>query len=266
MTPERYRAGTGEPLVLLHGIWESWRSWSPVLERLSPERDVLAPTLRGHLGAAAFAPGEEPTIEAWTDGICAELDAAGFERPDIAGNSLGGWLALELGKRGRARSVVGISPAGLFTDDEGRAFAKKFRRDHRLVKAVRPLLRRIVRTRRGRRILLADNCSDPARIPPDEAEALLAEFAYCDVVGHLDANAGSQGGLRRIEGLAQIRCPVLVLHPEGDRLLSREHAERFIAELPQAELRGLPGCGHTAMFDAPALVADTILEFTARRP
>ena len=72
-----------------------------------------------------------PTIQAWVDAVEAQLDAAGFEQPDIAGNSLGGWLALELAKRGRVRSVVGVAPAGLFTRDEGRAFAKKFRRDHR---------------------------------------------------------------------------------------------------------------------------------------
>ena len=92
-----------------------------------------------------------PTVETWADAVEAELDAAGFERPDIAGNSLGGWLALELAKRGRARTVVGIAPAGMFTRDEWRAFAKKSRRDHRTVRMPLPLARRLVRTPRGRR-------------------------------------------------------------------------------------------------------------------
>jgi pimeloyl-ACP methyl ester carboxylesterase len=235
-----------------------------VLDRLSAERDVLALTLRGHLGSAPFEAGQEPTIEAWADGLQAELDTEGFERPDFAGNSLGGWLALELAKRGRARSVVGIGPAGLFTRDEGRAFTKKFRRDHRTVRILLPLARRLVRTRRGRRLLLADACADPTRIPPEEAERLVAEFAYCDAAGHLAANTSPDGAFTRVEGLERVSCPVLILHPEHDRILSREHAERFLAELPRAEFRELPGCGHTAMFDDPELVASEILGFTSR--
>ena len=263
MEPDRYRAGSGKPLVLLHGIWESWHSWSAVLKRLSAERDVLALTLRGHLGSEPFTAGEAPTIQAWADAVEAQLDAAGFEQPDIAGNSLGGWLALELAKRGRARSVVGVAPAGLFTRDEGRAFAKKFRRDHRTVRILLPLARRVVRTRRGRRLLLADACVDPGRIPAEEAERLVVEFAYCDAPAHLAANTLPDGTLARLEGLERVSCPVLILYPVGDRVLSREHAERILAELPHAELRELPDCGHTAMFDDPELVASQILTFTA---
>ena len=265
MEADRYRAGSGEPLVLLHGIWESWHSWSPVLDRLAAEREVLALTLPDHLGSRARDTGAAPTVETWANAVEADLDAAGFERPDIAGNSLGGWLALELAKRGRARTVVGVAPAGLFTPDEGRAFAKKSRRDHRTVKMLLPLARRLVRIRRGRRLLLADACVDPARIPPVEAERLVAEFAHCDVAGQLAANMRADGTIARIDGLEQVGCPVLILHPSGDRVLSREHAERFLSELPNAELRELTGCGHTAMFDDPELVASEILRFTSGR-
>jgi pimeloyl-ACP methyl ester carboxylesterase len=263
MDDGRYRAGSGDPLVLIHGVWESWHSWSAVLDRLSAKRDVLGVTLRGHLGAAPFPPGQQPTIEAFADGVQAEMDAAGFERPDIAGNSLGGWLALELAKRGRARSVVGIAPAGMFTPEEGRALAKKFRTDHRMVRLLRPVARAAVRANRGRRVLLADNCADPSRIPPDEAVRLVDEFAHANVVRDLAANSRPDGSLTRLEDLDSITCPVLILHPEHDRILTRQHAERFVRELPHAELRELPGCGHTAMFDNPALVASEILNFTA---
>jgi pimeloyl-ACP methyl ester carboxylesterase len=260
---DRYRAGSGEPLVLLHGVWESWHSWCPVLDRLAAEREVLAPTLPDHLGSPPLEAGVAPTVEAWVDAVEADLDAAGFERPDVAGNSLGGWLALELAKRGRARTVVGLAPSGLFTHDEWRAFAKKFRRDHRTVRMLLPLARRLVRIRLGRRLLLADACVDPARIPPVEAERLVAEFAHCDVAAYLAANTRADGTSARIDGLEQVRCPVLILRPSGDRVLSREHAERFLAELPNADLRELTGCGHTAMFDDPELVASEILRFTS---
>jgi pimeloyl-ACP methyl ester carboxylesterase len=259
---DRYRAGSGEPLLLLHGIWESWHSWSPVLDRLAAEREVLAPTLPDHLGSPPVDARAAPTVATWADAVEAELDAAGLERPDIAGNSLGGWLALELAKRGRARTVVAVAPAGMFTRDEWHAFAKKARRDHRTIQILKPLARRLVRVRRGRRLLLADNCVDPARIPPVEAERLLAQFAHCDVAAHLAANTRADGTIARIDGLERVSCPVLILHPSGDRVFSREHAERFLAELPDAKLRELTDCGHTAMFDDPELVASEILRFT----
>lgn len=264
MEVDRYRAGSVEPLLLIHGIWESWHSWSPVLDRLAAEREVLAPTLPEHLGSPPLDAGTALSVETWADAVEAELDAAGFERPDIAGNSLGGWLALELAKRGRARTVVGIAPAGMFTPDEWHAFTKQARRDHRTVRMLKPLARRLVRTRRGRRLLLADNCVDPARIPPVEAERLLSQFAHCDVPAHLANLAASTGANgARIDGLERVSCPVLILHPSGDQLFSRDHAERFLAELPHAELRELAGCGHTAMFDDPELVASEILRFTS---
>lgn len=260
---DHHRSGSGEPLLLLHGIWESWHSWAPVVDRLSAERDVLALTLPDHLGSPPLPAGTAPTFQAWADALEAELDAVGWERPDIVGNSLGGLLALELASRGRARTVVGVSPAGMWTLEEAQAFVKQSRRLHRPVRVALPIMRRLVRTDRGRRLLMADNCVDPTRIPPVEAARLLAGFAFCDVAGQLAANTLPDGSMNRIEVLDQVRCPVLILHPTGDRIMSREHAERFLVEIPHAELRELPDCGHTAMFDAPELVSTEILRFTS---
>jgi pimeloyl-ACP methyl ester carboxylesterase len=109
---DSFRGGAGEPLVLLNAIFQSWHSWSPLLDRLTAERDVLALTHLGHAGSPPFPTGQSPTIAAWTDAVEAELDAVGFDRPDIVGHSLGGWIALELAKRGRVRSIVALAPAG----------------------------------------------------------------------------------------------------------------------------------------------------------
>ena len=266
MDLDRHRAGSGPPLLLLHGIWEGRHSWSPVLDRLAAERDVLALTLPDHLGSPPLPAGTAPSIEAWVDAVEAELDAAGFACPDVAGNSLGGWLALELAKRGRARTVVGVAPAGMFTAEEWQAFAKQSRSAHRVVRMIKPLALRLVHTDRGKRMLMADNCVDPTRIPTVEAQRLLAGFAFCDVPGQLTSlAANTRPGVpaERIDGLERVTCPVLILHPSGDRIFSRDHAERFLLELPTADLRDLPDCGHTAMFDHPELVATEILRFTS---
>ena len=263
---DHFQAGTGEPLVLLHGILQSWHEWSPVLDRLAAERDVLALTHLGHAGSPPFAPGEAPSIAGWTDAVESELDAARLDRPDIAGNSLGGWIAMELAKRGRARSVVAIAPAGQYSEKETRRHARLLRRGSRMAKWFLPLGRRVVRTRAGRRALLADGVADPTRVRPDDADRIVLDFARCsDPKGVIGALEDQSGRAIRFEHGERVRCPVLIALPELDRFFTRRHAERFVDALPEATIAVLPGCGHTAMFDDPDVVSSTILSFTNNR-
>jgi len=111
LTP-RHRAGAGTPLLLLHGIGAIWRAWSPVLPYLEPHHEVIVPTLHGHAGGPDLDPEVAPSVQALADGIEEELDRLGLEKVHIAGNSLGGWIGIELARRGRAQSLVLLSPAG----------------------------------------------------------------------------------------------------------------------------------------------------------
>jgi pimeloyl-ACP methyl ester carboxylesterase len=108
----RHRAGTGPPLLLIHGLGLAWRCWKPVLAELEREHDVVAIDLPG-FGAAPGLDGTPPTIDALCDRVEADLDREGLDAVHVAGNSLGGWVALELARRGRGRSVVAFAPAGL---------------------------------------------------------------------------------------------------------------------------------------------------------
>src|SRR5579863_8914742 len=105
-----HRGGEGLPLVCLHGVTDTWRTWELVLPALERERDVLAPTLAGHAGGPAIV--GEPSNETLVDAVERAMDEAGFQTAHIVGNSLGGWVALQLAERGRARSVVALAPAG----------------------------------------------------------------------------------------------------------------------------------------------------------
>lgn len=260
---DHFRGGTGEPLVLLHGLFQSWHDWSPLLSRLTAEREVLAPTHLGHPGSRPFEAGQPPTIAAWTDAVEAEMDAWGLEQPDVAGHSLGGWVALELAKRGRARSVVAISPAGRYTDEDVARIARLLRRSHRLARWLLPLARRVVRTSIGRKALLADSCADPRRISPGQAERLVVNLARCpDLDGFLvGALEDESGKALRFNEAERVPCPVLIVLPELDRFFTRFHAERYAEAVPGATIVVLPDCGHAAMFDHPELVGSTILSF-----
>src|SRR5689334_8577002 len=114
------REGSGEPLVLLHGILGSEGVWRGVVPLLAGDFDAIATTALGHRGG--LEPAERPlTIAQLVDGAERQLDELGLDRPHLAGNSLGGWIALELARRGRARTVCALCPAGFWDEEEHRA-------------------------------------------------------------------------------------------------------------------------------------------------
>ena len=100
------RAGSGEPLVLIHGIGSRWQMWEPVIPLLQPHRDVIALDLPGFAQSPPPPPGTPPGIDSLVRLVAEFFPSLGIERPHVAGNSLGGWIALELAKRGLVRSAT----------------------------------------------------------------------------------------------------------------------------------------------------------------
>jgi pimeloyl-ACP methyl ester carboxylesterase len=262
--PSTYRGGSGEPLVLIHGGGGTWRLWRTTIPLLEPRHDVLAVTLTGHFGGPDLPAGAEANIDALVDGVEADMDTAGIGTAHVAGGSLGGWVALELARRGRARSVVAIAPGGGWAAGsiEVRAVAwiyrflmagsRVFGRHARLM-ASRPRLRRL---------LVWHHFAHPERMSADDFAYLVAGAAATPAFGD---------GIRWVvrspgaEHLDEIACPVLLAFPERDHILPRRrYGERIVTQLPHAEVVDLPGVGHAAMVDDPELVARTILGFTAR--
>ena len=111
------RAGSGPPLVLLHGIGHRRQAWGAVLDRLTPHRDVIAVDLPGHGESPPLDIAGRSAIAALAEDLTGFLDQLGLDRPHVAGNSLGGRLALETGALGRAASVTALSPAGFWRSD-----------------------------------------------------------------------------------------------------------------------------------------------------
>ena len=113
-----HRGGDGPPQLCLHGFADTWRTWELVLPLLEREHDVLAPTLAGHAGGPPIHGDVDENVLA--DAVERALDDAGWETAHVAGSSLGGYVALQLAARGRARSVVALAPSGGFAEgDEG---------------------------------------------------------------------------------------------------------------------------------------------------
>ena len=110
--------GTGRPLILLHGIGMSSNAWKPVMPILAAQRRVIAFDLPGFGRTPPLPAGTPPTAENIIRSLQDSLREMGIDEPvDFAGNSLGGYFAMEAARRGLARSVVALSPGGLWERD-----------------------------------------------------------------------------------------------------------------------------------------------------
>jgi pimeloyl-ACP methyl ester carboxylesterase len=266
ISPALYRAGEGEPLVLVHGFTATWRCWLPVLAELVPRFEVIAPTLHGHDGGPSL-PADKParSIGDAADNLERLLDDLGVGEAHVAGNSLGGALALELAKRGRARSVVAISPGGGWPADdtaEALRIIKWFTRNQKLARASAPRAALIMRRPGIRKLALRDVMAHGDQVPPAEAVQLVRSSIECKVVE--DVYETMRSGTALLRDLDTIDRPVLVAWGDKDRILPLpKHGPRFRDEIPGVEFRVMKGLGHTPMWDDPGLIATTIGDFAA---
>ncbi|MET8951145.1 alpha/beta fold hydrolase [Streptomyces sp. NPDC004393] len=250
------RVGTGEPLLLLHGIGHHRQAWDPVVDILATERDVIAVDLPGFGASPALPDGLAYDLSTVVPALGALCTALELGRPHVAGNSLGGLLALELGRTNLVRSVTALSPAGFWSPAERRyAFTVllAMRRAARNIPV--PVVERLSRTAAGRTVLTSTIYARPGRRSP---EAVVAEtLALARAEGFADTLRGGSS-VQFAEDLPGL--PVTVAWGTRDRILMRRQGVRAKQIIPKARLVRLPGCGHVPMNDDPALVARVILD------
>jgi pimeloyl-ACP methyl ester carboxylesterase len=256
-----HRGGTGSPLLLLHGVGAIWRAWSPVLPYLEPHHDVIVPTLPGHGGGTPLDPDIAPSVDALADDIEKELDRLGLQKVHIAGNSLGGWIGMELARRGRARSLVLFSPAGAWRSQ--RSIELRANAIRLSVGALGRCVSRadtISANTLLRWSLLAGQVAHPERVPPEELAAYIRAGGVAPVVVPLLRAIT----LRQVHPLPADRdYPVRLVWADRDRVLPfNGFGAAMLERIPGAELIRLPGVGHVPMSDDPARVAELILQIT----
>ncbi|GAB2792336.1 alpha/beta fold hydrolase [Streptomyces chlorus] len=250
------RVGRGEPLLLLHGIGHHRQAWDPVVDILATERDVIAVDLPGFGASPALPDGlahDLPTMSTVLGALCEELE---LDRPHVAGNSLGGLLALGLGREKLVRSVTALSPAGFWTPAERRyAFGVLIGMRRLAERLPLPLVERLASSALGRAALTSTIYARPGRRSP---EAVVAETL---------ALAGATGFAETLRAGTTVRftddvpgIPVTVAWGARDRLLIPRQGVRAKRTIPRARLIRLPGCGHVPMNDDPALVARVLLD------
>jgi pimeloyl-ACP methyl ester carboxylesterase len=257
-----HRTGQGEPLVLLHGQGLSYHSWDPTITALSAERDVIAVDLPGH-GASPRQPEGRGSAPADLALAVAELlDELGLQTVHVAGNSTGGWVALELGRLRRTRSVTALSPAGLWRN-KAPAYIRAAMRQTRLnARIIHRLAPNAPKTRLARALFMATASGHPFKVAYEPVRQAVQDMATAP---------GFRDTLRAMERTrfrdgAAIQTPVTIAFGRRDMVLLPVIARRR-TELPtHAQWLTLAGCGHIAMFDDPDAVADLLIKASATNP
>jgi pimeloyl-ACP methyl ester carboxylesterase len=258
-----HRGGSGPPLVCLHGFMDTWRTWELVLPALERRHDVLALTMLGHAGGPPLEGAVDAAIVA--DAVERAMDDAGFETAHFAGNSMGGFVALQLAERGRARSVVALAPAGGWA--VGDPWIEEVLRTqaamHEQAREAAPHAATLVSTPEGRR-----RASRLLTVRHEHIPAELLEHLTLAVAGCKAAPAMVEFALRQGYGpldAARIDCPVRIVWGTEDKILPwPSTAVRFREEwLPHADWVELDGVGHYPQLDVPLETAQLILGFTS---
>ena len=252
------RTGSGEPIVLIHGIGHRREAWNRVPELLAPTFDVISIDLPGH--GTSPAPGRPAgyTISSYADQVEELMRDLRLTQPHVAGNSLGGILALELAARGTVRSCAAFSPAGFWSKAELGLLALNLLALKASSHAPGPVIRAFCENPRLRALSLRSLYVHP--------EHLSTEVALGDTY-NLRRARGFWPCFIRGTTLSYKQMPLVpstIAWGEKDRLLLPRQAARAARKLPSVTHLPLPDCGHVPMVDHPELVASVIRETAAR--
>jgi pimeloyl-ACP methyl ester carboxylesterase len=244
------KAGSGPPLLLLHGLGSCKEMWRPVVPLLAGEREVVTVDLPGF----GDSPAGPRTVDGLADAVAEFAAELGYERPHVAGNSMGGGIALALGASGHARTACAISPIG-FANDREAAYARAVLLVTRVLSAaVAARADVLVRTGAQRVAMMGHIVGRAWRMPPGEAALWIREYAEAEAFWDLLRSAPSWD-------MVAPACSTTVAWGDRDWLLiySRQ-ARRARRMLPNAQHVTLAGCGHVPTWDDPDQVARAILE------
>lgn len=262
-----YRAGSGEPVVLLHGFTASWRIWHPILADLVARYEVTAPTLPGHHGGPIYPADQPITFEHSTDVVEGLLDELSVGTAHFVGNSMGGGIALELAKRGRARSVVALAPAGGWSqgDGEGPRIGNLFAKQIMMLKRTEAWSERIMRRPGTRRLAFREIMRHGELVSPADAASISQAALGCSISQPAIEALRADNAELTIRDLDRISCPVLLATPQFDRVLpGLRHAPRYRREIPGVKAITLSDCGHVPVWDNANLVTKLIVDHIER--
>ncbi|MCV7172309.1 alpha/beta hydrolase [Mycobacterium manitobense] len=257
--------GTGEPMLLLHPFMMSQNVWKGVAPRIADtgRYEVFAPTMLGHNGVSRGPFFLDSASLA--DDVERRMDALGWGTAHVVGNSLGGWVAFELERRGRARTLTGIAPAGGWKHFTPAKFeiVGKFLAGLPLWVATLVFRQHVLKLPFTRYLTHLPVSGSPEGLSDDDVAEIIDDVSHCPAYYQLLVKSLTLPGLLEI---AEGKTPTHLVVCEKDRVLPHPRFTRHFTEhLPEdTEVTHLDGVGHIPMFEAPDRITEVILGFVDR--
>ena len=267
--------GSGEPMVLLHPFMMSQNVWKEVAPLIAGvdvtdpaapatgRYEVFAPTMPGHNGGS-----RGPFFlnsGALADDVERRMDLLGWDTAHIVGNSLGGWVAFELERRGRARTLTGIAPAGGWSRYTPAKFeiVGKFLAGMPLWLLTLALGPRVLRLPLSRKLAYLPVSATADGLTDADLVDIIDDVSHCPAYYQLLLKSLTLPGLQE---LAEVSTPTHLVICEKDRVLPHPRFTRhFTTQLPNdTQITHLDGVGHIPTFEAPRRVAHLIVGFADR--
>lgn len=261
-------AGEGPPLLLLHALGESALDWRWVLPELARKHRVYAPDLLG-FGYSA-KPAADYSSAFFEGFVAAFLDALEVERAAVAGNSLGGLVALRLAlsQPQRVSSLALIDSAGL-----GREVSPALKSP--TLPGVGETVISWSKTALGATqrawLRVPQLFAHPERVPPEWLEehyrlARLPGFTEA-VVATLRAQVDLRGQREvLLDRLPLLDIPTLVVWGDSDRVFPVSQAREAFKRLRKGSLELIPDCGHLPHVERPAYFVAVLDTFLSDHP
>lgn len=257
MVMNHIRRGSGEPLLLVHGLGGSWRTWKPVLDTVAAEREVIAVDLPGHGETPPLS--DETSMDTLADSVTSFLETWDLVGVDAVGNSMGGRLVLELARRGEVGATVALDPGGFWEGWERYFFYATIAPSIRLVRLLQPVMAQLTASAVGRTLLLAQLSARPWDLPADVVLEEMRTFAGSpsfDELMYRLAFGPAQEGTDSTPG------SVVIGWGRKDRLTLPRQAKRAMERFPNARLYWFDEAGHYPHWDAPEEAGRLILQTT----
>lgn len=254
------RRGTGKPLLLLHGIGSSHRSWDRIIDGLAAERDVIAVDLPGFGDTPPLA--GETSIRTLADAVTDFLAENELTGIDAVGSSMGARLVLELARRGEVLgAVVSLDPGGFWQGWEIPFFYQSVRLSAQLVTGLQPVLPALTGNPVGRTVLFAQFSAAPWKIPAPVALQELRTFTPTPTFTELLDNL-AHGETQRGAPAGSIRQPLVIGWGRQDLVCLPSQSKLALRLFPDAQLHWFSRCGHFPQLDAPEEATQLILDVT----
>ena len=257
MTMHHTRLGRGKPLLLIHGLGGSHRSWDTVLTSLAKARDVIALDLPGHGQTPAEA--DSGTFDGLARSVEDWLAKENLGEIDVVGSSMGARLVLEMARRGRAGAVVALDPGGFWQGWERTFFRTTIMASIAVVRAMQPVLPAITKNIAGRTALMFQLSAKSWALHPSLVVSELRSFAGTSTFDSLVKDLAT-GPMQ--EGPAATNAPVVIGWGRRDRLCLPKQASRAMNAFPKAKMHWFAQSGHFPMWDQPAETIRVILDAT----